>query len=625
MRQLKQLGLKLLFLTGFFFALGLSGCAPVLVDEGVDKDVHLYHNDHISEDTVWSGKILIDGTVKVAKGATLTISPGTSIAFVKRDADADGLGDAVLAIEGRLMALGTRQQPILFHSAAEDPQPGDWLEIRVDFSQEVHLRYCEIRDSAYTMHAHFTRGVVEDSWIHHNIDGCRLGQAKFTFRNNLIEHNQGKGINFRNSTVDAHHNILRFNGSGIFLFENDRDFDIHHNNFYGNLDSLRLGDFYTGDVTVHDNWWGTADQEAAKATIYDRNKDPEIGGVMISPAQRWVAATGPRDALLLDPAWDYATDGYVDANLIAGDEKLYVASWDGSLRAMNKAGEVLWVKDLGDTLDATPVLSEGQLFIQTWSREVYALDAATGAVRWRFDYSPSPADDHRQAGLLVVKDLVLVPAWNGTLFALDAKSGERRWSFPGGQPLRAQPAYDGKNLYLASGDGTLSALNLDGVLQWQQILAAPLLRAPVVLPQGIAVVSREGLVVAYDPLGQLLWQQDLDEICYYGAPVSSEGALFVATAGNGLWKLDAKTGEVVWRVELAGPSYATPLIDNGRIFIGDNSGALHVFGADSGQLVTQYKLDREIQGRPLVWSDLLLIGSRDHKVHAFTLVEQSTP
>jgi outer membrane protein assembly factor BamB len=292
---------------------------------------------------------------------------------------------------------------------------------------------------------------------------------------------------------------------------------------------------------------------------------------------------------------------------------------------MNKTGEVLWDKALGDTLDATPVLSEGQLFIQTWSREVYALDAATGAVRWRFDYSPSPADDHRQAGLLVVKALVLVPAWNGTLFALDAKSGERRWSFPGGQPLRAQPAYDGKNLYLASGDGTLSALNLDGVLQWQQTLAAPLLRAPVVLPQGIAVVSREGLVVAYDPLGQLLWQQDLDEICYYGAPVSSEGALFVATAGNGLWKLDAKTGEVVWRVELAGPSYATPLIDNGRIFIGDNSGALRVFGADSGQLVTQYKLDREIQGRPLVWSDLLLIGSRDHKVHAFTLVEQSTP
>lgn len=621
MPLLKQISLYLIFLSGFWVLLTLSGCAPTLVG----KDVVIYRNDHIDEDTVWSGKILIDGTVKVAKGATLTISPGTDIAFVKRDVDADGLGDAVLAVEGRLMALGTRKQPVRFHSAAETPQPGDWLEIRVDFSQEVHLRYCEIRDSAYTLHAHFTRGVVEDCLIHHNIDGCRLGQAKFTFRNNLIEHNQGKGINFRNSTVDVHHNILRFNGSGIFLFENDRDFDIHHNNFYGNLDSLRLGDFYTGDVVVRDNWWGTAGLDAAQSTIYDRSKDPEIGQVTTSPAAKWVAGTGPRDALLIDPVWTYATGGYVDADLVADDSRLYVPSWDGDLRALNKSGEIVWTRTLGDTLDATPVLADGQLFIQTWSREVYALDAATGAVRWRFDYSPSPADDHRQAGILAVHGMVLVPAWNGTLFALDAKSGERLWSFPGGQPLRATPAFDGDNLYLTSGDGTLSALSLAGELRWQKSLQEPLLRSPALLPLGVAVVSRDGQVSAYNQDGQLLWARRLDEVCYYGAPVYSEGALWVATAGNGLWKLDANSGDVVWRAELAGPSYATPLISNGRILIGDNSGTLHVFGADSGQLVTHYKLDREIQGRPLLWSDLLLVGSRDHQVHAFTLVEPLAP
>ncbi len=621
MQRLKQMNVMLLALAGFFLLLVPVGCAPVLSE----KAPTIYHNDHISEDMVWSGNILIDGTVKVAKGATLTISPGTDIAFIRRDADADGLGDAVLAVEGRLMALGTRQEPIRFHSAAENPQPGDWLEIRVDFSQEVHLRYCDIRDSAYTLHAHFTRGVVEDCTIHHNIDGCRLGQAKFTFRNNLIEHNQGKGINFRNSSVEAYHNILRYNGSGMFLFESDRTFDIHHNNFYGNLDNLRLGDFYTGYVTVHDNWWGAADREAAQATIYDRSKDPEIGQVKISPAEKWVVEAGPRDALEIVPVWEYATDGYVDADLVAGNGKLYVASWDGTLYVLNDRGETLWTRNLGDTLDATPVLAGGRVFVQSWGREVYALDAATGEVRWRFDYSPSRADDHRQAGLLVVDDLVLVPAWNGTLFALDAASGERRWSFFGGQPLRAQPVYDGKNLYLASGDGTLSSLAIDGSLHWQQSAGAPLLRAPALLPQGVVVVTREGLVVVYDQSGHTLWQRDLDETCYYGSSLYHDGALFVATAGNGLWKLDAATGNIVWRAELAGPSYATPLIDNGRIFIGDNSGALRVFGVESGQLLAQHKLDREIQGRPLIWADRLLVGSRDHKVHAFSLTDQPIP
>ncbi len=609
------------FLISLMVMLQMAGCAPTLGT----KTSKLYRDAHIDVDTTWSGQIEIDGTVKVAKGVTLTISPGTDIAFVRRDADQDGLGDAVLSVEGRLMAVGTRQEPIRFHSAATNPQPGDWLEIRVDFSQEVHLRYCDIRDSAYTLHAHFTRGVVEDCTIHHNIDGCRLGQASFTFRNNLIEHNQGKGINFRNSSVEAHHNIIRHNGSGIFLFESDRDFAVHHNNIYSNLDNFRLGDFYTGDASLHDNWWGAADPDAAQATIYDRSKDPEIGTVAIEPASAWLPNTGPRDAIDLSPGWSYATEGYIDADPVAADDRIYVASWDGKLHVLNERGELLWQRILGDTLDATPAFGGGMVFLQTWSREVYALDAVTGDTRWRFDYSPSRADDHRQGSLLVVNDMVLVPAWNGTLFALDAATGTRIWSFNAGQPLRAQPAFAGDRVYLASGDGSLTVLDLDGQMIWQKSLSSPLLRSPLLTPQGVMVTSRDGLLVCFDFDGQIIWQRELDEPCYYGSAVYDSGVIYLATAGNGLWKLDAQSGEIVWRVTLAGPSYASPLLDGGRLFVGDNSGTLQVFGSDSGDLLQQVQIDREIQGRPLLWAQQLLVGSRDHRVHAFRFTDNPMP
>ena len=157
----------------------LAGCATVPAPPPAEL---FYHGELLTADTVWSGRVLIDGSVKVARDATLTIRPGTEVAFVRHDRNEDGLGDGTLIVEGRLLALGTRAAPIVFRSAASQPHPGDWLELRVDFSREVQLRYCEIRDSAYTLHAHFTRGVIEDCIIRGNFDGSRLGQATFTFR-----------------------------------------------------------------------------------------------------------------------------------------------------------------------------------------------------------------------------------------------------------------------------------------------------------------------------------------------------------------------------------------------------------------------------------------------------------
>lgn len=600
----------------------LAGCAVPLAPAPV---VLRYQGELLTVDTVWSGQVLIDGSVKIAKSATLTIAPGTEVAFVRRDADGDGLGDGTLIVEGRFVAVGTREAPIVFRSAAADPQPGDWLELRVDFSREVVLRYCEIRDSAYTLHAHFTRGVIEDCTIRGNGDGCRLGQATFTFRNNLIEHNRGKGINFRNSQVTIEKNIIRHNDSGIFLFENDRPIDVRDNNIHGNIDNFRLGDFYTGDVALGSNWWGTADPVAANATVFDRKADPGVGVVTIDVAPAWVAGAGPRDTVTLRPGWTLATGGFVDADPVAVGELLYVAGWDGKLRALAADGSVRWQRDLGETLDAPPVVAGDLVIAQSWGRTVVALDRKRGAERWRFSYPPSPADDHRQGGLLAVGELVLVPAWNGTLYALDAATGTLRWQASGGQPLRARPAFDGTRLYLAAGDGTLTALSLDGDVLWRQTLPDPLLSEPALIPGGVVVLTRAGRLAAFDAAGVESWRRDLGETCYYGAPVFSAGVLFVPTAAGALWKLDARSGTVLWRADTAGPVYATPLVAGGRIYLGDNSGTLQVFGAESAALLATYRVGDAIQSRPLLWQDQLLFGSRDHKLHALTVADGDPP
>lgn len=291
-----------LFLSGLLLL--LTGC---LAPAGKTPPLTL-HDQTLTTDTVWSGRILIDGKVKVAGGASLEIQPGTIISFVRRDKDQDGLGDAGIEVErGSLRAIGTPLKPIVFRSAEATPQPGDWLELKVDFARQLELQWCVIRDSAHGVHAHFSNGTISDSVLRDNIDGTRFGQGRFVVRNSLILNNQGKGVNFRNSQIEISDNVFQGNRAGIFIFENDRELTVSGNNFIGNQHHVRLGDFFTGDVNLGLNWFDARD---LAPLLYDQGEDPTIGILTADRSGVWLNAAGPRDALALAPSWALAGSGF---------------------------------------------------------------------------------------------------------------------------------------------------------------------------------------------------------------------------------------------------------------------------------------------------------------------------
>ncbi len=600
------------FLSLMILLLCLTGCVGRQVEPP-----QLLQDLVISEDTSWSGNILIDGKVEVLRGATLTIQPGTDIAFKYRDADRDGLGDGTLIVKGELRAIGTPEQPIRFRSARPNPEPGDWLEIAVDFSRGVHFRYCELRDSAYTLHAHFTHGIVEDSHIHQNIDGCRIGQATFEFRNNLIEKQTGKGINFRNSRLSIHHNLIRDNVAGIFLFENDQAFTITANNFQNNQHHLRLGDFFTNDVSLQGNWWGSSDLAEIAPLIYDRKLDPEIGQVTIAPVEEKIFGAGPRRPLAFVSDWRYQAEGFVDATPLVTAERIFYPAWDGRLHALNSAGKAVWVSELGDISDATPAADKKRIFVQSWQRQVLAIDQASGAQLWSFEYPESPADDHRQGGLLLVDGQLLVPAWNGILYSLNPDTGEVLWKYSTNAALRAAPLVREGRLFLPDTNGVLHCLSLQGARLWQQQLGASLLTTPAAASAGIIQLTKKGDLIALSEKGEEQWRVELKAPCFYGAPVHAAAVIFLGTATGSLYAIDAATGDMLWEQQTAGAVYATPLVTGGRLFVGDNAGHLFAVSTADGRLLGKAVIGEPLQSTPVIFAGRLLVGSRDRAVHAF--------
>lgn len=124
----------------------------------------------VASDTVWSGRVVIDEVAAVSAEATLTILPGTEIRF-RRTAGEGSL----LVVYGRLVALGTAEQPILFGSAEADPHPGDWQGIYFEGgkSRDNLLRHCRIEYARTAVGGVRSRVTVEKTLLSRNLTAYR--------------------------------------------------------------------------------------------------------------------------------------------------------------------------------------------------------------------------------------------------------------------------------------------------------------------------------------------------------------------------------------------------------------------------------------------------------------------
>jgi eukaryotic-like serine/threonine-protein kinase len=227
------------------------------------------------------------------------------------------------------------------------------------------------------------------------------------------------------------------------------------------------------------------------------------------------------------------------------------AARHASPSAADHAGSPLpairWQVKVGQRVEAAPVAGGEGVYLATDDGSVVALDAAAGAVRWRFAAGGSPT------GPLTVADGVVYVATladTETLHAIDAGSGEERWQQSIAVGLLSAAVVADGTVYAVGGTIQGGAL-----LAWQAATGDRLWSLPlhgavaytVGVAAGTAFVGADKTVVAVDTTdGTERWSTNVGE-WVMATGTGDEGRVYGTTLDGTLLALDSATGAVRWR------------------------------------------------------------------------------
>jgi len=323
--------------------------------------------------------------------------------------------------------------------------------------------------------------------------------------------------------------------------------------------------------------------------------------------------------------WKFTTGGRIVSSPVWQDGVIYFGSDDGSVYAVDADGRQIWKRVTGGPVSATPAVDHGVVYVGSYDGKFYALNAHTGAPKWKFSTggerhfeakgldglqpkNQTIADpyDIYLSSPVVAKGLVYFGSGDGNLYALDANSGELRWKFATGDVVHASPAYVNGVVYFGSWDSYFYAVDATtGKEKWRFHGGEdPLIHNQVGFQSSPAVVNgivytgcRDSNLYAIDAAtGTEKWHFNNESSWVITSPAVAQGKVYFATSDSALYHVvDALTGKPVLRQEGKAFVFSSPAIVGDLVLIGVTNGTLEARDIASGVVLWDFQTDASKQ------------------------------
>jgi eukaryotic-like serine/threonine-protein kinase len=291
------------------------------------------------------------------------------------------------------------------------------------------------------------------------------------------------------------------------------------------------------------------------------------------------------------------------------------------------SGKQLWKHVTGGPVAATPAVVDDVVYVGSYDGKFYALNARTGITKWKFftagerhfeakglhgmqPKNQTIADpfDMYLSSPVVAKGIVYFGSGDSNVYALDAASGELRWKFTTGDVVHASPAYSAGIVYFGSWDSFFYAVDaISGKEKWRFHAGEdPLFHNQVGFQSSPAVVNgvvytgcRDANLYALDAVtGKEKWRFGTSASWVITSPAVTQGKVFFGTSDTSLYHVvDAETGKPSLQQQGKAYVFSSPAVAGDVVFVGVLNGTLEARDIASGELLWEFQTEASKQNR----------------------------
>ena len=300
----------------------------------------------------------------------------------------------------------------------------------------------------------------------------------------------------------------------------------------------------------------TSTPAVGNGLVYVNGRDRTFRALRVADGRvAWTFRTGT-DAPL---AWGFESGQvYTSSPVLAGALVIF-GSTDGFVYALDaRTGAERWRFAAGARVYSSPAVGEGIVVVGTQRGHVIALAPTTGRERWRFSIEGaalSSADfgfDRTtvQSSPTIADGAVYVGARDGFLYALDAATGTQKWRFDHKVSwVNSSPATDGGAVFAASSDGHfVQAVDAaTGTEIWRAPTVGIAWSSPALDSARVYVGENNGTLYALDrKTGAPAWTYRTGG-ALFSSPVVHDGRVFIGSDDGSVYAINATDGAALRR------------------------------------------------------------------------------